>query len=146
MTLLYGTCVAFGVKGILIRGASNSGKSDMALRLIDKGAMLIADDQVWIRKKGQTLYAHPPHNLKGLIEMRGYGILTLPYQEETALELIVHLTAHPPRLPQETSFMDVPIKHLFLHAFEASALTKIEMALHHGVLSSLHHCGQKEAS
>jgi len=63
---------------VLLRGPSGSGKSDLALRLIDDGARLIADDQTHLAKKGHALIATPPPAIAGMIEVRGIGVVKLP--------------------------------------------------------------------
>jgi HPr kinase/phosphorylase len=100
--LIHGTCLALGGDGVLLVGPPGSGKSDLALRLIDQGgvglsgnrraAQLVADDQVVIRKSGDTLIASAPPSLKGKLEIRGLGIAELPVADEVRLRLAVRLT------------------------------------------------------
>ena len=76
------TCVAVDGLGVLLRGPSGSGKSDLALRLIDGGAKLVADDGVELRRQGERLFARlppgAPDSVRGRIEVRGLGILPVP--------------------------------------------------------------------
>lgn len=71
-------CVAVEGRGILILGPPGSGKSRLALRLIDRGAVLVGDDGVRIERRGDRLWAHPPPAITGLLEIRCVGIASLP--------------------------------------------------------------------
>jgi HPr kinase/phosphorylase len=82
MQRVHGTCVALGTMGLLITGPSGSGKSDLALRLIERGAKLVADDQVEIY---ENLIARAPPTIAGLIEVRGVGVLEILAQDEVRL-------------------------------------------------------------
>lgn len=100
--LIHGTCLAIGGEGVLLLGQPGSGKSDLALRLIDgsgsglsgvvRGAMLVADDQVTIRKAEGRLIASAPPALAGKLEIRGLGIAELPIERDVPLQLAVRLT------------------------------------------------------
>jgi HPr kinase/phosphorylase len=128
---LHATCVSIDGKGILLLGASGSGKSDLALRLIDSGAQLIADDQVEIVKTKNALLASPPAKLCGLIEARGVGILKLPYMQNVPLVLAVELVARKEveRLPDPAFFSCLALRLplLSLHAFDNSTCAKIRL-------------------
>ena len=82
MTFIHATSVALRANGqwraVLLRGPSGAGKSDLALRLIQAGGRLVADDQTHLARRGRSLIATPPPALAGMIEARGVGILTLP--------------------------------------------------------------------
>lgn len=130
----HGTCIAIGPHGVLLRGPSGAGKSDLALRLIDRGALLVADDQVLIEPGPDAPLARAPDNLHGLIEVRGLGIVTLaPIRAVAELRLVVDLA--PPeaiaRLPeaQTTAIADMILSRIALTPFEASAPKKVELAL-----------------
>ena len=98
--LLHGTAVALGDRGLLILGQSGSGKSALALRLVALGARLVADDQVLITPGKDGPEARAPESLRGLIEARFVGILRLPFQDSTRLDLIVDLShSETDRLP-----------------------------------------------
>lgn len=130
---LHATCVALGNKGVLLLGQSGSGKSDLALRLIDDGAKLVADDRVEIRADGKKLVASAPKKIKGKIELYGVGIYSLPVKDKAELALAVSLVAREAleRMPEE-SFFDCEGKTLpllFLHAFDISTPIKIRMKL-----------------
>ena len=76
---IHGTCVAFGRAGVLIRGSSGSGKSDLALRLIDNKAKLVSDDQVLAMEKNGKIVLSAPRSIAGKIEVRGVGIMDMQY-------------------------------------------------------------------
>ena len=87
----HSTSVVIEDLGILIKGQSGIGKSDLALRLIDSGATLISDDLTICKKIGDYLYLYPHSNTKGLLEVREIGIMTVPYVENIKLTLVVEL-------------------------------------------------------
>ena len=133
MIRLHGTSVALGGDGVLLRGPSGCGKSDLALRLIDGGARLIADDQTELRLSGHDVIASPPATIAGQLEVRGVGILRLPFASRVPLRLVVDLV--PPetveRMPEEAhrELLGRPIPCLSLAPFEASTPAKIRFAL-----------------
>lgn len=102
---LHGSCVHLGGRGVVLSGRSGSGKSDLALRLIDVGAVLVADDQLLIERAGGRLLGRPAETLVGLLEVRGLGILRLPCRVPCELDLVVELdrSGRMPRLPSRTS-------------------------------------------
>jgi HPr kinase/phosphorylase len=136
MILLHGTCVAIDGRGVLLRGPSGSGKSDLALRLIDAGAVLVADDQTRLERAGDALLASPPVTLAGLVEVRGLGLIRLGHLEKIPLELVIDLT-HPSeveRLPEPNTleFLGQSVRHMHLAPFEASAAAKVRLAMRAG--------------
>ncbi len=94
-------CVSFRNVGVLITGRSGSGKSALALSLIEKGAVLVSDDRTDIYIKNNQLTAKAPDSLQGLIEVRGIGLVKgLPILQEAPIRAIIHLTPEKPeRLP-----------------------------------------------
>jgi HPr kinase/phosphorylase len=133
MQRIHGTCVLLSGLGVLLRGPSGSGKSDLALRLIDGGARLVADDQVELDRDGDVLRARAPRPLAGLIEARGVGIMPVEAEEEVPVGLVVDLlpaTGETERLPEveTTDLLGVPVRRLTLHAFHASAAAKLRLA------------------
>jgi len=137
---IHGTCVAVGRHGVLIRGRSGAGKSDLALRLIGEGARLVADDQVVLRRAAGKIIASAPKTLRGLIEARGVGIVSVPTAASAALCLIVELVA--PRTvarlpdPAFATVAGVAIPVVRLAPFEASAPLKVRLALRFGAGST----------
>ncbi len=116
---VHGTCVSIAGKGVLIRGEPGSGKSELALRLIDAPgygsgeellhATLVADDQTALEAKDGDLWASPHPRLAGLLELRGQGLLQLPHVTPVKLALVVDLLPHTAfeRMPEETDLKTV---------------------------------------
>lgn len=130
--LLHATAVAINGAGVLITGPSGSGKSDLALRLIDRGAVLISDDGVLLDTAEPLLLLRTAPNIAGMIEMRGIGIVKMPFTDSVPLVLAVRLDEHSERMPPKSQTMDIAgaaIRFIALSAFEASAPLKIEQAL-----------------
>lgn len=130
MTRLHGTTVAVGGRGVLIVGRSGSGKSDLALRLIDRGAVLVADDYTELASENGVLQAMAPTAIAGKIEVRGIGIIDLP-AEPAPVALIVDLDGHPERLPEPAGRMleSIVVPVVSLPPFDASTAIKVELAL-----------------
>ncbi len=131
MTLLHATSVAIGGWAVLIEGPSGSGKSDLALRLIDRGAVLIADDQTRVSIEPDGLYACAPATIAGLLEVRGVGIVTVPYMQKAKVALAVRIGA-PERMPdavEERVIDGHRIAAMTAAAVEASAPIKVEHML-----------------
>ena len=130
--IVRGTTVAIGGRGVLLRGASGSGKSDLALRLIDRGAALVSDDYTEVRMAGGRLLAAAPATIAGGIEVRGVGIVELPAATDVPLCLVAELDRPPERLPDGASTAEIagtPLPAVALAALEASAPLKLEAAL-----------------
>lgn len=129
---IHATCVSVDGRGVILRGPSGSGKSDLALRLIDQGGTLIADDRVDLRLHDGDVVASSPQNIAGQLEVRGIGIIRLTYQEDARLSLVVDLVERGlvPRLPEglTASLLGVNIQLLQLHAFDSSTSIKIRLA------------------
>jgi HPr kinase/phosphorylase len=133
MMRVHGTSVALGSGGLLLRGPSGSGKSDLALRLIDAGARLVADDQTELRRLGDALTMTAPASLAGRIEVRGIGILRVPSVARAPLRLVVDLVA-PERVermpePEFCELLGRAVPLLRLAPFEASTPAKLRLAL-----------------
>jgi len=97
---IHASCVAIGSRGVLLLGASGAGKSDLALRLIDEGAVLVADDRTILFVSQGALRAKAPASIKGLLEIRGLGIVELPVRAATKIALVVRLGKEGARLPE----------------------------------------------
>ena len=133
---IHGTCVAFRGMGILIRGPSGSGKSDLALRLIDNNAKLVSDDQVLAMAKNGEVVLSPPRSIAGKIEVRGVGVINMRYIKSSKLALVVDLVKKSQaieRLPKKklTKLLGVNVPVIELIPFEASAVIKLKLALKH---------------
>jgi serine kinase of HPr protein (carbohydrate metabolism regulator) len=95
-TLANVSCVAIGGRGVMIEGAPGSGKSSLALALIDRGAVLVGDDAVILENRDQRLWALPPPNIAGMIEIRNVGLVELPTCS-APLALVLRLDPAAPR-------------------------------------------------
>ncbi len=93
------SCVTIGGRGLLIEGPPGSGKSSLALALIDRGATLVGDDGVLLELRAQRLWALPPPNIAGLLEIRNVGLATLP-AAAVPVALVVRLDPAAPRQPE----------------------------------------------
>ncbi len=131
--LVHGTCVELFGLGVLLRGPSGSGKSDLALRLIDGGARLIADDQVLLTAEAVRIQATAPMRIAGRIEVRGVGIVQVATIEAAPVALVVDLVAPAdvPRLPEpnECRLAGITLPSIALAPFEASAAAKVRLAV-----------------
>lgn len=125
-----------GWRAVLLRGPSGAGKSDVALRLVEAGGRLVADDQTHLARTGRAVIATAPSSLAGLIEVRGIGIVKLGRGQLIArapLGLLVDLV--PPgqveRMPEPASekVLDIDLPRLVLAPFEASIVMKLRLAL-----------------
>ena len=114
-------------------GPSGSGKSDLALRLIDGGARLVADDRVAIVANGQTLIASAPDQISGLLEVRGVGIIALDAAPMAALSLVVELVTpdQVERLPEAAIWqcLGIDLPMIRLAPFEPSTPAKLRLAV-----------------
>lgn len=131
--LVHATTVAIGGRGVLISGPSGSGKSDLALRLIDRGAKLVADDQTIVRAEGAWALAFAPQAIAGRLEVRGVGILAIEQVEGVALSLCVELSRSVERLPvpRTRTIAGVSVAELLLDPEPVSAPIKVELAVAH---------------
>ena len=129
--LIHASCVAIGGRAVLIGGRSGTGKSDLALRLIDRGAKLVSDDYTELRHAGERVLARAPETISGKIEVRGLGILDLPPVADVPVCLYVDLDEAPERMPEPTTvwLAGEEIPRVALAALEGSAALKLEQAL-----------------
>jgi serine kinase of HPr protein (carbohydrate metabolism regulator) len=129
---VHATCVAIDGRAVLIMGRSGSGKSDLALRLIDRGAHLVSDDYTSIQRRGESLFATAPETIAGKIELRGVGLVDLPADRDVPIALLVDLDLNPIRLPEPGPgrlIAGVSLPVIGLEAHTASAPIKLEAAL-----------------
>ncbi|MDE2029074.1 MAG: HPr kinase/phosphatase C-terminal domain-containing protein [Alphaproteobacteria bacterium] len=132
--LLHASCVAVGGKAVLLAGPPGIGKSDLALRLIDGGARLVADDQTALRIEDGVLCAAPPPAIAGMIEIRHVGLRRTDFAASAPVALYVELApmdAVLERLPDPESMLllERRVPMLRLPAFAASTPAKIRAAL-----------------
>lgn len=132
MVTVHATTIAIDGAGVLLRGPSASGKSDLALRLIDRGARLVADDRTVLALRDGSVQASAPPEIEGRMEVRGVGIVRMPDAGPATLRLVVDLvrTAEIERMPPQESaaLLGVPVPVLRLDPFEASADAKVRLA------------------
>lgn len=129
---LHVSCVAIGDRAVLIEGRSGAGKSDLALRLIDRGARLVSDDYTLLVRDRQALLATAPPTIAGKIEVRGIGIITLPHVERVPVALMVELRDDVERMPLDMpvrSIAGVNVPVIAVEGHLASAPIKVELAL-----------------
>lgn len=112
------TCVAVDGRGLLIEGPPGSGKSSLALALIDRGAVLVGDDGVDLEAVGGRLLASPAPSISGLLEVRNVGLLRYPVAERVPLCLALRLDTAAARLPDgpdtiELLGLALPLVHLW---------------------------------
>ena len=128
---MHATCIAIAGRGVLLAGRSGAGKSDLALRLIDRGAALVSDDYTILAVENGRLVARAPERIAGSMEVRGLGIVAMPHLEHAPVALLVDLDEAPARMPgpDERDLAGLPLPRLALAPFEASAAIKVELAL-----------------
>ena len=130
---IHASTVAIGGRAVLLEGPSGAGKSDLALRLIDRGAALVSDDYTMLTRSGDLLLASAPETIAGRIEVRGVGILPLPYVGPISVAMIVRLQGQSERLPEpmRRTIAGVSVPEFVIDPREHSAAIKVELALRH---------------
>lgn len=137
MTLIHATCVSIDGHGVLLRGPSGSGKSDLALRLIEAGAVLVGDDYCSYRTEsgwdGDILIATSRPEMAGILEVRGLGLVRVGHVREAPVRLLFDLYPGqvPDRMParETVDLHGVAVPRLRLDPFQASATAKVRLAV-----------------
>lgn len=129
---LHASTVAIKGRAVMICGPSGSGKSDLALRLIDRGARLVSDDYTIAKRSGGILIATPPDTIAGKMEVRGIGLVDMAHVRDVPVGLIVELFDTVHRMPTDlpvrmVAGVEVPVIRITPH--HCSAPIKLEMAL-----------------
>jgi serine kinase of HPr protein (carbohydrate metabolism regulator) len=129
---IHASTVASDGRAVLISGPSGSGKSDLALRMLDRGFMLVSDDQTIVRRDGDRLIATAPPTIAGKLEVRGIGIVEMDRLDEVPIAIVVELTSEIQRLPddsRERMILGLLVPLVTIDAMTASAPSKVALAL-----------------
>jgi len=129
---LHASTVATNGRAVVITGPSGSGKSDLALRLIDRGFALVSDDRTVVKRDGDRLVAASAPNIGGKLEIRGIGIVDVESVSDVAVALIVELKSNIDRIPDDSRdrlILGVPVPLISIDAMTASAAAKVAFAL-----------------
>ena len=129
---LHASAVAIDGRAVIISGPSGSGKSDLTLRLLDRGFVLVSDDRTIVRKDGGKVIATAPDTIRGKLEIRGVGSVDMPVQADVPVALVVELTSDIQRLPddsRERTILGAGIPLISVDAMTASAPSKVALAL-----------------
>lgn len=129
---LHATTVAIDGRAVMLAGPSGSGKSDLALRLLDRGFVLVSDDRTIVGKDGDRLIASAPATIKGKLEIRGIGIVEMEVLDRAPVALMVELTSDLIRLPDDSrtrEILGVAVPLINVDAMTASAPSKVALAL-----------------
>jgi serine kinase of HPr protein (carbohydrate metabolism regulator) len=129
---LHVSSVARNGAAVLISGRSGAGKSDLALRLIGRGAILVSDDYTLVRRVSGKLLATAPITIAGKLEVRGLGILEFERATDVPVCLYVDLDRDVERLPEVVESLviaGISVPVVGINSFEASAPDKVEVAL-----------------
>jgi serine kinase of HPr protein (carbohydrate metabolism regulator) len=129
---IHASSVALDGRAVLITGPSGAGKSDLAFRLIDRGFTLVSDDQTIVSRSGARLTASAPPTIRGKLEIRGIGIVTMDQVDDQSVALLVELTSDIERLPDDSRvrlMLGTGVPMISVDARTASAASKVALAL-----------------
>lgn len=129
---LHASTVASDGRAVLITGPSGSGKSDLALRLLDRGFKLVSDDQTIVKRNGDRLLASAPETIAGKLEVRGIGVVEMETASDAPIALVVELTSEIRRMPDDSPerlILGVKVPLVTIDALTASAPSKVALAL-----------------
>jgi serine kinase of HPr protein (carbohydrate metabolism regulator) len=130
---VHGTSVSIDGDGVLFRGPSGSGKSDLALRMINYGAQLVSDDQVCLTRRNDNIFMSSPPTIRNSMEVRGIGIVNTIAQKEAPLLLVLNMSPNnaASRMPiwQLCTFLDIKVPAVEFAPFEISAHLKVKLAI-----------------
>lgn len=130
--MLHATTVAKGGRAVIIAGRSGAGKSDLALRLFDRGFALVSDDQTLVSKAQGRLIASAPLAIRGKLEVRGIGIVEVEPIDDVPVCLVVELSEAVERMPEaglERMLLGIATPLIGIDATSASAAAKVDLAL-----------------
>ncbi|MEO7276806.1 MAG: HPr kinase/phosphatase C-terminal domain-containing protein [Sphingomicrobium sp.] len=130
--MVHASTVASEGRAVVITGPSGSGKSDLALRLLDRGFTLVSDDQTMVRREGDRLFASAPPTIAGKLEIRGIGIVEVERVADVPVALVVELTCDIQRLPddsRERAILGIAVPLVSIDAMTGSAPAKVALAL-----------------
>lgn len=131
---LHATSVARDGRAVLLLGPSGAGKSDLALRLFDHGFALVSDDRTLVSRIGERLIASAPATIRGKLEVRGIGIVSVATQDDVPIALAVELSGEFARLPddsRERAFLGIAVPLVTIDPRAPSAAAKVALALDH---------------
>jgi serine kinase of HPr protein (carbohydrate metabolism regulator) len=129
---LHASTVAKDGRAVVITGMSGAGKSDLTLRLLDRGFTLVSDDRTLFKREGSRLIACAPPTIAGKLEIRGLGIVEMDHVDAVPVALLVELTGAVERFPddsREQPVLGVPLPLVSIDAMTASAAAKVALAL-----------------
>ena len=130
---VHATCVEVEGLGVLLRGPAGSGKSDLALRLIDSGERLVADDYTSVEIENNRLMARAPQSIEDLMEGRGVGVLKIGSAVKAEVGVVIDLVSSDQveRLPEDETveFLGKQVPLFRLAPYEASAPAKVRLVV-----------------
>ncbi len=126
------TAIDISGRGVLIEGEPGTGKSSLALALIDRGARLIGDDSAMLEVQAGRLFVLPYPETRGLLEVRNLGIVEMPVSEGAPAALVVRLDREAPRFieqPISTERLGIALPQILLWPDSPVLAIRVELAL-----------------